>query len=368
MHAQSPEFFCPLDFSRAMKTSGNESPGRLISRMLAGSWRRSDLPSFDINESELDKVVPLLYGSGAAALGWWRVRNTELRTTGGAELLQQAYRLQVLQSGVHEEDIYKVVRLLNEASIESVLIKGWAAAGLYPERGLRAYGDIDLFIRPEQHMLAVELLSNDAGDCWVDLHENISELDDRPQESLFARSTTQPLRGEEVRVLCAEDHFALLAVHLLKHGAWRPLWLCDIGAALESLPADFDWDRCLGSNHTRAGWIKAAIKLAHKFLDARVDRVPAGALNYPLPAWLEHNVLRQWERPFASEQPPMSHPVPMSLALRNPSRLWEALRGRWPDPVLATVSMNGEFNRIPRLPYQLGNCLARSFRFLFHSP
>lgn len=340
----------------------------MVSTILAGSWRKSNFPPLDFSETQLDEVTPLLYGSGAAALGWWRVRNTELRTTASAEVLHQAYRLQVLQSGIHEEKIRKVFRLLGKASIEAILVKGWAAAGLYPERGLRPYGDIDLIVRPEQYEAASELLSRpEVKDCWIDLHKNISELDDRPLQYLFERSTKQPLGEGTVTVLSAEDHLALLTVHLLKHGAWRPLWLCDIGAAIESLSANFDWRLCLGTNRTRAGWITSAIALAHKLLGARIDKVAPEAQAGKLPEWLVQNVLRQWEQPFAGDQPPMSHPLPMSTVLRSPSMLFEALRQRWPNPILATVSVNGQFNRIPRLPYQLGNCLARSFRFLFHA-
>lgn len=351
-----------------MKTLRDESRSRLISSILAGSWRKTDFPPLAISETQLDEVVPLLYGSGAGALGWWRVRNTELRTTASAEVLHQAYRLQVLQSGIHEEKIQKVFRLLTDASIEAILVKGWAAAGLYPERGLRPYGDIDLIVRPEKFQIASSLLASpEVKDCWVDLHKHVSELDDRPVQALFERSTKQPLGKGSVTVLSSEDHLALLSVHLLKHGAWRPLWLCDIGAAIESLSPTFDWHICLGHNRTRVGWITAAIGLTQKLLGAQMEHVPPEMHVDRLPEWLVLNVLRQWEQPFAGKQPPMSHPLPMSVVLRSPGMLAEALRQRWPNPILATVSINGQFNRLPRLPYQLGNCLARSLRFLFQT-
>jgi hypothetical protein len=349
-----------------MRTLREESRSRLVCTTLAGSWRESDFPPLNISHAQLDEVTPLLYGSGAAALGWWRVRDTELRTTASAEVLHQAFRLQVLQSGIHEEKIKKVFRLLEQASIEAILIKGWAAAGLYPERGLRPYGDIDLIVKPEQHEPASELFgSPELKDCWIDLHKHVSELDDRSIQSLFERSMKVPLGKGTVTVLSAEDHLALQAVHLLKHGAWRPLWLCDIGAAVESLPTTFDWHLCLGGNHTRAGWIASAIGLAHKLLGARIDNVVPEVQTRRLPEWLVQNVLQEWEQPFAVNQPPTSHPVPMSDVLRRPNLLFHALRQRWPNPILATVSVNGQFNRVPRLPYQLGNCVARCFRLLF---
>ena len=352
-----------------MKALSAKSRSHLVSTILAGSWRKSDFPLLEFSESQLDEVTPLLYGSGAGGLGWWRVRNTVLRTSASAEVLHQAYRLQVLQSAIHEHKICKVFGLLAQASIEAILVKGWAAAGLYPERGLRPYGDIDLLVRPEQSEAALKLLAgSEVQDCWIDLHKGISELDDRPIRELFERSQRLPLHEGTVTVLSSEDHLALLAVHLLKHGAWRPLWLCDIGAAIESLPENFDWDVCLGRSRTRSGWIIAAIRLAHTLLGARINSVPSEAAPLKPPDWLTQNVLREWEQPFAGNQPPMSHPLPMSTVLRKPGMLPEALRQRWPNPILATISVNGQFNSMPRLPYQMGNCLLRAARLLAEIP
>src|SRR3977135_1985144 len=123
------------------------SRSSLVAMILAGSWRTASFPALDMAESQLDEVTPLLYGSGAAALGWWRVRESELKHTSSAAVLQQAFRLQVLQSGIHEEKVAKAFRLLRSSAIEPILVKGWAAAGYYPERGLRPYGDIDLLVR-----------------------------------------------------------------------------------------------------------------------------------------------------------------------------------------------------------------------------
>jgi hypothetical protein len=80
------------------------------------------------------------------------------------------------------------------------------------------------------------------------------------------------------------------------------------------------------------------------------------------------NVLQQWNRPFAIHQPPMSHPIPMTDLFRHPSGLIEGLRQRWPNPIIATISVNGRFNNLPRLPYQMANCFSRIGRLIFGSP
>ncbi len=343
--------------------------GNLVARVLAGSWRKSEGPPLEISEIELDEVSPLLYGSGAAALGWRRLSKTEFREAPSAEMLHQAYRLLALQSEIHDEKIERVFRLLRQSSVDALLAKGWAAAGLYPERTLRPFGDIDLCIHPRHYKLATEILAApEVNDCWIDLHRHFSEIDDRKIDDIFARAQTVFLRTEPIRILGREDHLALSAIHLLKHGGWRPLWLCDIGASVESLPKSFDWSLCLGQHEKRAGWIISAIRLANHLLAADISSLPVAAKDTALPSWLVENVLKQWANPFAGNQPPMRHPIPMAAQWRSPRGLAKALRERWPDPILATISVNGRFNGFPRLPYQVANCMSRILRVVTGSP
>jgi hypothetical protein len=351
-----------------MKSKDALRKGCLVAEVLAGSWRRSAVPALNLSEPELDAVTPLLYDSGTAGLGWRRISKTDLGNSSSGQVLHQAYRLQCLQSGIHEQKIEKVFRLLRDANVEAVLAKGWATAGLYGDRALRPYGDIDLCVRPHQFSLAEKVLTaSEANDCWVDLHQHFSEIDDRTVDELFGRSRAVTLGNEQIRMLGLEDQLALSCIHLLKHGAWRPLWLCDVGVAIESLPPAFDWDICLGRNPTRERWVICAIGLATRLLGIDTSGLPP-RIHAPLPEWLVENVLKQWARPFAIDQPPMSHPIPMVDLLRHPSGLLGGLRQRWPNPIIATISVNGEFNNLPRFPYQLANCFTRIGRLLTNSP
>src|SRR5437763_15583798 len=115
------------------------SRGSLVSAFLSGSWRQGQSPP-GMDSVELDTVAPLLYGSGAGGLGWWRVRETDLRATESGEVLHQAYRLQALQAKIHESKIQKIFSLLRAASVEPILNKGWAISRLYPQAGLRPFG------------------------------------------------------------------------------------------------------------------------------------------------------------------------------------------------------------------------------------
>jgi hypothetical protein len=347
-----------------MKSKEALRKGSLVAEILAGSWRSLPFPSLQISEAELDEVTPLLYDSGTAALGWRRIRKSPLGNSSSGEVLHQAYRLQSLQSGVHEQKIEKLFGLLRQANVEAVLAKGWATAGMYPDRALRPYGDIDICVAPGHLQSAEQVLrAPEASDCWVDLHQHFSEIDERRIDQLFARSRAVSLGAEQIRILGLEDQLALSCIHLLKHGAWRPLWLCDVGVAIESLPGTFDWNVCLGSNKTRASWIICAIGLARRLLGAANERLPP-QVQTKLPAWLIQNVVKQWARPFAIDQPPMSHPVPIADLLRHPTGMVDGLRQRWPNPIIATISINGKLNNVPRLPYQVANCLSRIGRLL----
>lgn len=346
--------------------SAASTPGRLISTILRGAWRVATDSDLRLSVEELDEVTPLLYNSGAAALGWWRLRQTALRDAPSAELLHQAFRLQALVAETHETKVRKTFRLLRQAGVEPILIKGWAVSQLYPQFGLRPSGDIDLFVRRDDYRVAQKIIRGDeARDCWVDLHARIFELADRDPEDLFSRSEMRQCGDEEVRVLCLEDHFALLAVHLLKHGAWRPLWLCDLGLLLESMPECFDWRLCLGRSKQRSNWILSAVGLAHQLVGARIGNVEIAARSREIPRWLVPAVLKQWETPFreAHESLPL-----LAGYLRRPVDFVREIPNRWPDPIVATINVRGKFNNYPRVAYQLCEMAARTAKFFWSLP
>jgi hypothetical protein len=193
-----------------------------------------------------------------------------------------------------------------------------------------------------------------AASCRVDLHAGFTQLDGTWDE-IVERTRLARLDDVEIRVPGAEDHLRLLCLHMLGHGAWRPVWLCDIAAAIEALPEDFDWARCLRGDPRQAHWVTCAVALARRVLGARgADSLP----ERPVPRWLQTALLRQWGRP----EHYMSTPS-MSFVLRRPSLLPRALRLRWPNPIEATVDLHAPFNPLPRLPLQIAECLLRTLRF-----
>ncbi len=272
----------------------------------------------------------------------------------------------VLQGAMHETRIQKVFRALRASGIEPILIKGWAVARLYPQLALRPYGDIDLLIRRRDLVRAEKIVEEKTRDCAVDFHAPAFELADRSWEDLFQRSQLAECGSQAVRLLSPEDHFALLAVHLLKHGAWRPLWLCDLALLLENMPGDFSWHVCLGKDRRRQNWILSAAGLVHYLLGATIDDPQIADSARRVPAWLIDAVLKQWDTPFVTAQAPISYQAPIKSYLFSPLGFLSDLRRRWPNPILATINVNGTFGVRMRRRYQLADCSQRLARVLLH--
>jgi hypothetical protein len=233
--------------------------------------------------------------------------------------------------------------------------KGWAIARLYPEPGLRPYGDLDLYVPPQAHAAALAALQRrPAPPGPVDLHRGFSDLDDLGGEVLFARACTAALGDGEVPLFGPEDHLRLLCLHGLRHGLSRPLWLCDVAVALESRAADFDWDRLVTGDRRRAEAVRCAIALAQKLLGARFEGVPL--TGRALPRWLVPSVLRQWGSGSGWRDP-------VAVLIRRRAGLLRELRRHWPNPIEATVGVWAPFNDLPRLPLQLALVAARAARF-----
>lgn len=303
--------------------------------------------------------------SGSAALAWWRIRDCEATKSSAGEQLHDAYRLHTLHSAIREREAEQSLAFLRRAGLEPLMGKGWAIARLYPEPGLRPYGDIDLYMRRQHYDAAVAAFRNlDGPRCPVDLHCGAGELDDRSFGDLYERSDLVSLGTTEARLLGVEDHLRLLCVHMLKHGAWRPLWLCDIAAALESRPANFDWDYFLSGDPRRTDWVACAIGLAHRLLGARVEDTPVETRATSLPRWLLPRVLRQW----GVTQTPHGARLRMAHFFRHPNGVIEAIRIRWPNAIEATVDVRGPFNELPRLPFQIGDCLLRTAKLFTRLP
>ncbi len=349
----------------ARRARDDGSIGARIAHVLAGSWRAS-APMLSHPAQALGGCEERLLGTGCGALVWWRVSDAAWRASRDAAPFAHAYRLHSLQARLHEHHLARAVRCLRSCGVEPILAKGWSIARRYPESGLRPHGDIDLCVAPDQYASALIALGDTQAQpnsqairatLGVDLHSPFPDLGDRPFEELYGRSRICSLGDTPVRVLSGEDELRLLCLHFLRHGAWRPIWLCDIGLLLESLPHDFDWDVCLRGRARHVEQIACAVGLAAALLRAVLPNSPLARRAKPPPRWLENAVLEQWSKRYERYTgAPLAH----YLATRR--GIMPALRRRWPNAIEATVSVGGPFNEAPRLPFQIADCLRRAWR------
>jgi hypothetical protein len=338
--------------------------GRLLARVLEGSWR-AEPPRLEVTRDELDQLLDPLLASGAAGLAWRRLQRTDLCHSEAADELHQAYRRHWVQAMLHREEINYVFGALSAAKLDAVLVKGWAVARHYPEVGLRPYGDLDICFRPDEYDRACEVIASlDQTRINVDLHRGISKLDSLSMDRLMAAANSVKHDSVSLTVLSAEDHLRILCTHALRHGLWRPLWLCDIAAAVESRPPGFDWQRCLGDDSREADWITSALGLAAVLLGANIADTPARGRESTMPGWLVSRVLKNWSRPDPELYPPQAYGRPMATYLRDPRGLLHTLRVRWTDPIEASVRMGAPFNRLPRFPFQAGYAAKRAAMFI----
>jgi hypothetical protein len=309
----------------------------------------------------LSDISPLLVHAGVGGLIWRRIRGTDLATLQSALLLQDVHRSNTLLNLIHARNLKAALLLLRTHSIEPVLVKGWSLGSLYPEAGVRPFGDIDFCVHEDEFPRASAVL-RDSGDLRVivDLHSGFEKFYDCRTEELFARSQLVKLDDLDVRVLSVEDHFRFLCLHLLRHGATRALWLCDIAAALEARPAQFDWGRCLGTRRPHDEWVVGVVKLAHELLGVRIDDVSVLRRAKPLPRWLVSTVLREWGTLFV-------FPDQVITLLRDPMALLKELPRHWPNPIEATINFRGGFNALPRWPFQLGEVVSKTARLLIQA-
>jgi hypothetical protein len=337
-----------------------ELRGATVARVLAGAWRAEPAP-VEVSRQEVGSVTDVLLESGSGALAWYRLRGTPAGDGEAGDRLESAYRWHAARTALRARELRAVITALGEVRVPALLFKGFAAGRLYPEQGLRPFGDIDLLVPPDDVEAARRAVSSARPTCDVDVHGHGRRGERADFARLLARSEVVELDGVEVRILGPEDHLRALSIHLLRHGAWRPLWLCDVAALIEARAASLDWDDCLRRpNNVYAEWVRAVVGLAHELLGA--TGAPPSWTDAK-PRWLRSAVLRQWgirgsiyprlaQRPF--EQRPAGG-----------RRLLAAAATRWPTPLEATTACNWPLRGSPRPALQAGVFAFRTGRFAF---
>ena len=347
-----------------------------MTEILSGSWR-AEPGAAEVSEASLAAALPVVTGTGASGLAWNRVkRNEDLRETGPAQELRQHARMLALDVARQEAGLSALFRLMQGAGVAPLLFKGCAVAQHYGAPHLRAMGDVDLCAPPGRFDELAELFAREgfveiarvsgeahgravmlaapvgwpSHDLLIDLHERFDSFSIDSLEDVFSRAGEMRIEGAAVRAPALEDHLRIAAIHFLRDGGWRPSSLCDVGAMLESLPATFDWDLCLGAHPRRRRWIAASFELAHVLVGARLETMPTECRFRDLPPWLGATVLGAWEKPVSWYLPRAPFRATMR---RGPARVPAEIRARWPNGIRASLELGADVSRLPRWPYQL---------------
>ena len=263
-------------------------------------------------------------------------------------------RWNLLQIKAQEARAIRAVKLFRENEIEPILIKGIAASAYYPKGVLRACIDVDLAVSGPDYPRALRLARSRAADGFaIDLHNELRHLDTVPWNDLVKNSRELELGDYAVRIPRPEDHLRILIVHWLTDGGTDRERLWDIYYAVANRPSDFDWDRLLNvvSAHRRR-WIVCTLGLAHKFLDLDLAETPVSLDAVDLPPWLVKTVESEWASEVRNE--------PLEATLQDRSRFFKQVRRRFrPNPIRATVEMEGSFDARTRFFYRAANFVKR---------
>jgi len=261
--------------------------------------------------------------------------------------LRDAYYLARLRQPFWIERAANAIEFLRARGFDPVLIKGPAAAMLYPDRALRPFCDIDLCVDPARFDAARDALASAGELGFVDLHRGCPDLRDRTWDDLFARSRFIELGTVSARVLAEEDHLRLLALHAMKHGCFRALWLCDIAAGIESRSASFDWNLFLAGSTRDTEYAITAIVLAQDLLGADLSGTPLDGNR--VPAWTIASVVKDWS---LQSRWPGGRPIAATVLLSQPWRIPTLFVERFPSALESTVVFRAPINRLPRFPLQ----------------
>jgi Uncharacterised nucleotidyltransferase len=350
------------DDTTRTNTRSKTRRGRELASVLAGSWRQPPVAE-EIPNEILTRLAPVVVAGGGAALTWFCIRHHKSKLSqSSTKLYREAYIGSVARAAAHEAEVVHLLGSLQVANIRSILLKGWSVGRLYPESGLRPSGDIDLWIDPDQRSKArVVLQRAGTGRQLVDLdHDQLSRFEDRGFADFYASCDTVHLGGTPINVLRQEDQIRILCLHFLKHGGWRPIWLCDIAVLLEFRNPAFNWELCLGSDSQCARWIGCTLALASDLLGAIIPPGAPRCVTSSPPGWFTNTVLTEWSNPSAPSATTFAFLIPELMS--RPWKLRSILRGRWRNPIQATIDCNGAFDALPRMPYQLWNGVSRAGR------
>lgn len=277
------------------------------------------------------------------------------RKTGQADDEFLHDQLKLLKLKVQEKRLNDVWKKFTDADLTPILIKGWATAIFYPNPAERLYVDFDLVFDPGEFEKAQEFSRVSEMGIAIDFHNGPRHLDSFSFAQLYQNSVLKECGEGFVRVPSDEDHLRIICVHWLNDGGADKEKLWDIYYAVRNRRSDFDWEKCLSVvDGKRRFWVICAIGLACRYLNLPSDDLPFADEFKRIPKWVYRTVEREWKSDVKL--------LPLHYFLKDKKELWKQIKKRIPpNPIQATIEVNGPINNFPRIYYQLADVIKRMF-------
>ena len=242
-----------------------------------------------------------------------------------------------VQTQLLQRDTISLLRLFNEAGLDTLLLKGAALhATVYPE-GLRSMADIDVAVRRSQVNAALELLKRHAWEPRFRCHEQMpqvshathltgkdhSDLDlhwdifhehyltDEQLETIWQASHPIQVGAQPTRVLCPADQLLHTCEHGLRYDETPPFrWLADAYYLVRTLGEEIDWERCgwLAKQHGLLLPVRQTLDYLQQYLDLEIPTAARTQLQK-----YRVSLRSRWDQRIVSRRQPGIHPFLQGL-------------------------------------------------------
>ena len=236
--------------------------------------------------------------------------------------LKNAYRHQWLANQLRMEAAGRALRVLREAGLETMVLKGAALAHRhYRDLGTRPMYDVDILVRPERALAAAEALQDsgwsqfvptgvdlllpvtqgtafkDATDMTIDLHW-YAMWSPAVEDDFWSAAESLNVVGVPTLVQCPADQLLQVCVHGLWSYGHRLRWVPDAFAVLRSSP-DLDWHRLLDRARARRLILplNETLRYLHDRFGAAIPASVLDSLDRGPSSVLERAANRAWHGP-----------------------------------------------------------------------
>lgn len=210
-----------------------------------------------------------------------------------------------LQSAMYTKELLSMCQLLEAHDIRVLPFKGPVLAiAVYGNLGLRHFGDLDVWVHPQDSAAAIALLTHQAdfvvkrkwhylsptleqryqrawGECCllkgtlpIDFHQRLTVETFLSRsftfDQIWERRASVQISGYAVPSFCPEDRLLYLSLHGAKE-CWRSLkWICDVAECVQAY--SWDWQAVLALAQQRGCQrrLHMGLSLAHQLLGTEI--------------------------------------------------------------------------------------------------